>query len=441
MTRILIAGGGYVGLFVALGLEKKLSADGLGRTQDRRDHEITMVAPDSYMTYQPFLPEAASGNIEPRHVVVPLRRALKKTRLVTARVIGLDHPARTATIRPGEGPDQTLAYDHVVLGLGSVSRVLDVPGLADNAVGFTSVEEAIYLRNRVLSRLDIAEAMTDAAAKRKALTFTFVGGGYSGIEALAELEDLARDATRYYRGISPEDMRWVLIEAASTILPEVGDDLAAYALEHLRHRGIDVRLETRLESAVDGHLVLSDGTEFDTDTLVWTTGVIANPVLRTFGFPTDERGRIVVDETLRVPGHPGAWAAGDGARVPDLTTGRPAPPTAQHALREARRLARNLVADLSGTPMKPFKYRNKGGLVSLGRYKGVARILGMRVKGFPAWFLHRTYHVFMLPGINRKFRVLADWTVALFFRRDIVQLGSLQHPRSPFEAAARPRAK
>lgn len=431
MARILIAGGGYVGLYVALGLEKKL----------RGDHEITMVTPDSYMTYQPFLPEAASGSIEPRHVVVPLRRTLKRTRLVTGRVVGLDHPSRTATVRPEEGPDQTLAYDHIVIGLGSVSRVLDVPGLAEQAIGFMSVEEAIYLRNRVLSRLDMAESATDAAAKQKALTFTFVGGGYSGIEALAELEDLARDATRYYGSISPDDMRWVLIEATSTILPEVGNDLAAYATRHLERRGIDVRLETRLVSAVDGHLVLSDGTEYDADTLVWTTGVVANPVLKTFGFPTDERGRIIVDETLRIPGHPGAWAAGDGASIPDVTTGRPAPPTAQHALREARRVAGNLAAEIKGGEPKPFRYSNKGGLVSLGRYKGVAKVLGVKVKGFPAWFLHRTYHVFMLPGINRKFRVLADWTVALFFRRDIVQLGSLQRPRARFKDAIGPKAR
>lgn len=431
MTRVLIAGGGYVGLYAALGLEKKLGDE----------VEITMVTPDSYMTYQPFLPEAASGSIEPRHVVVPLRRALKRTRVVTGRVLSLDHPSRTAAVQPEEGPERNLPYDHVVIGMGSVSRVLDVPGLAEQAVGFTSVEEAIYLRNRVLSRLDVAESATDPGARQKALSFTFVGGGYSGIEAMAELEDLARDATRYYPGIAREDMRWVLVEASHSILPEVGDDLAAYATRHLRGRGVDVRLETRLVSAVGGHVVLSDGTEYDADTLVWTTGVVANPTLKRFGFPTDDRGRIVVDECLRVPGHPGAWAAGDGASIPDVTTGRPAPPTAQHALREARLLATNLAAEIKGGDLKPFRYTNKGGLVSLGRYKGVAKVLGVRVKGFPAWFLHRTYHVFMLPGINRKFRVLADWTVALFFRRDIVQLGSLQRPRSRFRDALGPRHK
>ncbi|MPZ67901.1 MAG: NAD(P)/FAD-dependent oxidoreductase [Actinobacteria bacterium] len=431
MARILIAGGGYVGLYAALGLEKKLGAD----------HDITMVTPHSYMTYQPFLPEAASGSIEPRHVVVPLRLALKRTRVVTGRVLGLDHPSRTAILQPEEGPQRDLSYDHIVIGMGSVSRVLDVPGVAEQAVGFTSIEEAIYLRNRVLSRLDVAESATDPGARQKALTFTFVGGGYSGIEALAELEDLARDATRYYPGITSADMRWVLVEASPSILPEVGDDLAAYATRHLRNRGIDVRLETRLVSAVDGHMVLSDGTEYDAGTLVWTTGVVANPVLKEFGFPTDDRGRIVVDEYLRVTGHPAAWAAGDGASIPDVTTGRPAPPTAQHALREARLLARNLAAEIKGGQAKPFCYTNKGGLVSLGRYKGVAKILDVKVKGFPAWFLHRTYHVFMLPGINRKFRVLADWTIALFFRRDIVQLGSLGRPRSRFRAAAGPKPK
>jgi NADH:quinone reductase (non-electrogenic) len=400
--------------------------------------DITVVAPESFMLYQPLLPEAASGNIEPRHVVVPLRRVLRDTSIVVGKLEGLDHPDRRATVRPLEGDPFDLSYDHVVLGLGAVSRILPVPGLAERGIGFTSVPEAIYLRNRVLERMDAAESAADPALRRRALTFVFVGGGYSGVQGLAELEDLARDAAGEYRTVRREDMRWVLVEATPRILPEIGERLSAYAAERLRRRDIEVRLSTRLESAEGGRIVLSDGEAFEADTLVWTAGVRANPVVDRLGFPTLERGRIDVDEFLRVRGTDGAWAAGDCAAVPDLTTGGICPPTAQHALRQARRIAKNILATLGGRRLRPFRYRQLGTLVSLGTAKGVARVLGLRMRGFPAWFLHRTYHLLLVPTVNRKTRILADWTLALFFRRDAVQLGSLQDPRESFQRAAEP---
>jgi NADH dehydrogenase len=425
--RILIVGGGYVGLYVALGLQRRLRPD---------QADLTLVTPESIMTYQPFLPEAASGNIEPRHVVVPLRTVLKRVRLITGSVDGLDHPRRLATVVPSDGPAYQVSYDAVVIGPGSVSRVLPVPGLAERAVGFKTVAEAIYLRNQVLSRMDAAESTQDSAVRRRALTFLFVGGGYAGVEALAELEDLARDACRYYRSVRREDMRWVLVEAASGILPEIGRGLGEYAAMRLRRRDIEVHLETRLESVEGGRMVLTNGESFDADTLVWTTGVRAHPALLRMGLPVDDRGQLVADEFLRVRGIEGAWTAGDCAAVPDLTTGGICPPTAQHALRQAKRLAANLADTLSGLDPKPFRYRQLGALVSLGRYKGVARVFGVRLRGFPAWFLHRTYHLSRIPTTNRKIRVMIDWTVALFFRRDVVQLGSLQRPREPFSRAA-----
>jgi NADH:ubiquinone reductase (H+-translocating) len=424
-VRILVLGGGYVGLYACLGLERALG----------READITMVSTESFMQYQPFLPEAAGGNIEPRHVVVPLRRTLKRARVIVGHAIGVNHPDRKATIKPAEGDAIEVSYDHIVVGLGSVSRVLPVPGLAEHAIGFKSVSEAIYLRNRVLSRLDLAETTTDPDLRRRALTFLFVGGGYAGVEALAELEDLARAATRYYRNVTRADMRWYLVEAACSILPEIGPKLAAHALRTLQERDIDVRLNTRLESATGGVMKLSDGEAFEAETLVWTTGVKAHPLTGTMGFPLDERSRIVVDRYMRVENIEGAWAAGDCAAVPDLDLGGVNPPTAQHALRQARRLARNLAATVRGERLKEYRYKNKGGLVSLGRYKGVARVMGIQLRGFPAWFLHRTYHVAMIPTINRKVRVLVDWTVALFFKRDIVQLGSLSEPRDPFAQA------
>jgi NADH:ubiquinone reductase (H+-translocating) len=428
VMRILIVGGGYVGMYSALRLERRL--------RGAEDVEIALVNPESFMTYQPFLPEAASGNIEPRHVVIPLRTVLKRTRVITAAVAGIDHEARSATIKPEVGPAYALAYDHLVLAPGSVSRVLPVPGLAGRAVGFKTVAEAIYLRNHVLARMDASESTTDEAARRRALTFLFVGGGYAGVEALAELEDLARDACRYYRMVRREHMRWVLVEAAEGILPEIGRGLGEYALERLRHRDIEVHLGTRLDSAEGGLMRLSNGVEFDADTLVWTTGVRPHPLLGRSGLPLDERGRLVADEFLRVRGVEGVWTAGDCAAVPDLTTGGLSPPTAQHALRQARRLGDNLAGQLRGEAPEAFRYRDMGALVSLGRYKGVARVLRFRVRGFPAWFLHRTYHLTQIPTLNRKVRVMMDWTVALFFRRDVVQLGSLRRPRAQFEQAA-----
>jgi NADH dehydrogenase len=426
-ARVLIVGGGYIGTYAALGLQRRLRA---------REAEVTLVSPESYMTYQSFLPEAAAGNIEPRHVVVSLRRVLRRTRVLTGTVTRIDHTVRRARVRPLEGGAYDLPYDVLILGVGSVSRILPVPGLAEQAVGFKTVEEAIYLRNHILERMDAAESTDEPAVRRRALTFVFVGGGYAGVEALGELEEMVRDACRYYRTVRREEMRWVLVEAADGILPEIGAGLAAYAVERLRRRGIEVRLGTRLDSAEGGLIRLSDGQSFEAQTLVWTTGVRAEPLVEEVGLPVDERGRLGTDEFLRARGVEDVWAAGDCAAVPDLTTGGVCPPTAQHALRQARRLTKNLVASLRGRPLKPFRYRQLGTLVSMGRGQGVARILGLRLRGFPAWFAHRTYHVLRSPTFNRKVRVMSDWTLALFFRRDIVQLGSLQRPRGAMARAA-----
>src|SRR5205823_5605671 len=266
--------------------------------------------------YQPFLPEAASGNIEPRHVAVPLRTVLRGVRVVTGEVTAVEHDRQTAIVTPLEGPPFELEYDHVVLGPGSLSRVLPVPGLREHAVGFKTITEAIYLRNHVLSRMDAAESSDDPDVRRRALTFLFVGGGYAGVEALAELEDLARDACRFYRSVRREDMRWVLVEAADGILPEIGSDLGEYAVQRLQRRDIEVHLRTKLESAEGGRMILSTGESFEADTLVWTTGVRAHPAVARMGFPLDERGRVLADEFLRVRDVLDAWAAGDCASVP-----------------------------------------------------------------------------------------------------------------------------
>lgn len=429
-VRILIVGGGYVGMYTALALQKKLS---------RAAAEIVVVEPQSNMTYQPFLPEAAAGNVEPRHVVVPLRKVLRHCTVITAAVTAIHHADKHVTIQPAEGEPYERAYDLLVVCPGSVSRLLPIPGLAEQGIGFKTIGEAIYLRNHVLSRLDLAASTTDAGRRRKALTFVFVGGGYAGVEAMAELQDMARYAVRYIPSVEASDMRWVLVEAAGRIMPEVSLQLSSYTIDRLREHGIDVRLSTRLESAVGGHIVLSDGDEFDAETLVWTAGVKANPMLRNSDLPLDDAGRVPCHADLTVKGVDGVFAAGDCAAVPDLTKDDPdalCGPSAQHAVRQARTLARNIVATVRGDTRVDYKHAYAGSVASLGLYRGVAEIYGIKLRGPLAWFMHRTYHVSRMPTFNRKVRVVADWTGALLFRREVVALGQLQQPRSEFEQAA-----
>ena len=425
-ARILIVGGGYIGFYTALGLQKRLR---------KGEAEVTLVSPDSFMTYQPFLPEAAAGTLEPRHVVIPLRDVLKRTHVITAAVTSIDHERKVATITPRKDEPYELQYDEIVMGVGSVTRTLPVAGLQDHAIGFKTVAEAIFLRNHVLSCLDVAESTRDTDRKKRALTFVFVGGGYAGVEALAELQDLAAEAVTRYQRVTKDELRWVLVEAGPTILTEMALTAGEYTVELLRKRGMDVYLSTTVESAEGGMVTLSNGESFPADTFVWTAGVKADPLAASLPWAKDGRDRLVTDEYLRVKDVDSAWSAGDCAAVPDVIKGGTCPPTAQHALRQARRLAKNLVAAVRGQELEPFRYRNLGGLASLGRHKGVASIMGVRVRGFPAWFIARTYHLLMIPTVGRKVRIALDWTIALFFRRDVVQLAALQTPRDAFEEA------
>jgi len=427
MSRILIIGGGYIGLYAARHLERRLGPE----------HQLVLVSPENFMTYQPFLPEVASGLIDPRAVVVPLRGSLKRTDLILGEVRRIDHATRLATVRLAGGDEREEPYDVLILGAGSWSRTLPVPGLAEQGVGFRTLAEAIWLRNRVLSQLDAADEMTDPEKRRRALTFVFVGAGFAGIEALGELEDLARHALRLYPTLTRDDMRWVMVEAGPRILPELGGDLAEYAARRLQERGIELRTTTRLESIEDGRIHLSDGEAFEADTLVWTAGVRASPLPSESGFPVDARGRVLVDPTFQIQGLTDAWAAGDVAAVPDVHAKDGfSPPTAQHALRQAKLLAANVATSLRGGRLQPFRYENKGMLCSLGHFKGVANPMGVRIKGFPAWFLHRTYHLLYMPTIGRRVRIAMDWTVGLLFPRDVAQLGSLERPRDAFRRAA-----
>lgn len=438
-ARILVVGGGYVGMYTALRLQKKLK-----REIKRGQVEITVVSPDPYMTYQPFLPEAAAGLISPRHVVVPLRRVLDRCRVVIGEATAIDHGKRTATLstlateEEGTGTEE-LAYDELVLAPGSISRTLPIPGLAEHGVGFKTVEEAIGLRNHVIEQMDIASSTRDPAIRDAALTFVFVGGGYAGVEALAELEDMARYAVRYYHNVDADDLKWILVEASNRVLPEVGEEMGTYTITQLRRRNIQVLLETRLESCVDRVAVLSDGQRFPTRTLVWTAGVKPHPVLAATDLPLDAHGRLKCTPELTIDGATHAWAAGDAAAVPDVTATEPGTttaPNAQHAVRQAKILGDNIAHSLRAEPLRTYAHKYVGSVASLGLHKGVAQVYGRKLKGYPAWFMHRVYHLSRVPTFNRKARVLAEWTLAGLFKREIVSLGSLEHPRAEFELAA-----
>jgi NADH:ubiquinone reductase (H+-translocating) len=429
--RILVVGAGHVGLYAALRLSKKIK---------HGEAEVVVVDPQPHMTYQPFLPEAAAGNISPRHSVVPLRRELKNCRVLSGEVTRIDHARKVATVAPIIGPEREVAYDHIIVAPGSVSRTLPIPGLRENAVGFKTIGEAIFLRNHVLELLDVAATTTDPATRSCALTFVFVGGGYAGIEALAEMEDMARDALRYYPELKASEMHWVLVEATKRILPEVDPDMGAYTVQQLLKRNLDIRLDTRLESCVNGVVKLSDGDSFRADTIVWTAGVKPHPMLDQTDLPRDDRHRVTCLPTLQVVDPEGqvvegAWSAGDCAAVPDLTAELPGTmcsPSAQHAVRQAKTVADNILAVIRGHQPKEYRHKHVGSVASLGLHKGVAQVYGIKLTGRLAWFMHRSYHMSRIPSLNRKIRVTVDWTLALFLKREVVELGELHQPREPF---------
>ena len=405
-----MVGGGFAGAYVA-------------RLLGRRG--ATVVNPDNFMLYTPLLPEAAAGTLEPRHVVVPLRQMCPHAELLLGRVVSRDATARSVVAETLGGTFE-IGYERLVIALGAVPRTFPVPGLAEHGHGFKDVADAIALRNRLLRSLESAAARLDGQEAERDLGFVFVGAGYAGVEALAELHDLAQDAIRRsYPTLRDVPQRWVLVDAAPTILAEIPRKLGAYTHRELERRGIEIRVSTTLASFDEREAILSDGSRIPARTLVWAAGVRASPDLARLGLPLDDRGRVVVDSTLQVVGDSDAWALGDCAAVPNTATpGRFDPPTCQHALRQARRLAKNLV-----DAPEPYGYRMLGQVATLGRYKGIAELPGFRLRGFLGWFVARTYHLYALPTVRRKIRVVTDWTVSLAFRRDIAELSALGHPR------------
>ncbi len=420
----MIAGGGFGGFYAARALERLLPA---------QSARVTLVNEANFLLYTPLLPGAAGATLDPRHVVVPLRSQLRRTDLVIGRVTGADPGRGTLAVKRIDGEPVELAYDQLIVALGSVSRTLPIPGLAEHAIGLKSLSDATALRNQVLTCLDIAESIEDPTRRAEYLGFVFVGAGYAGVEGLAELQDFAAQAIELYPRCRAQGMRWVLVEARERIMQEVPVSLSAFAERELRARGIEVRTNTTLLEVGEREATLSGGETIAARTVVWTAGVKPSPAVAALGLPLDPQGRVVVDRTMRVSdaasggaSKAAVWALGDCAAVPDASrAGAFCPPTAQHAIRQGRLVARNVAATLSGGAPRPFRYRTKGVVAELGRNQAVAITLGIRWRGLPAWFIARTYHLLLMPGFGRRLRLLADWNVALLFGRDASSPGRL----------------
>ncbi len=429
VPRVVVLGGGHVGLTAALRLRSKLRAG---------EAHVTVVDRQPHMTYQPLLAEVAAGSLQPRNIVVPLREALGGCDVRTGHVTSVDTSARRVELELAESRREQLHYDVLIVAAGSISRALPIPGLAEQGLGFQSLREAMYLRNHVLSRLDAAARTTDTDLRGPLLTFVFVGGGYAGVEALAELESMARYATRNYPTLRPQDMRWVLVEVADRIMPEVSAPMGEHTRQRLRDRGVEVKLGTSVETFEQGNLVFSDGDTAEADTIVWTAGVTPHPLVAGLDLTRDDSGRLATTTKLQVRGTHAVFAAGDCAAVPDLTSDDPAAtcgPSAQHAVRQARTLADNVVALLRARQLTDYKHAYAGSVASLGLYQGAAEVYGVKLKGFPAWVLHHAYHVAKVPTAIAKLRVATDWLTQLLFRRQVVSLQGLQDPHREFLVA------
>ncbi len=412
--RIVVLGGGFGGMSAAQTLEKA--------TQRRRDLEVTLVSQSNFLLFTPMLAEVASSALEAQHIAAPIRAACPFTNFIHGDVERIDREQRQVLVHGRRSAEpQAVPYDHLVLAMGSVPNFYGLPGLAEHAITLKTLEDAVGLRHRVLSQLERADHETDAEVRQRLLTFVVAGGGFAGAETIAELFDLVSSVRRYYQHLRPGDARFVLVHSRDRILPELSAELGAYALEKLSARGIEFRLGRRVAAAAEGSVTLDDDTEIACETFVWTAGNQPNPLLGTMDCETSRSGQIVVDATLGVQDRPGLWAVGDGAQIPDLTNeGRPCPPTAQHALRQGKRVALNILATIDGRPLKPFRYRASGSLVGLGHRTAAAEIWGRKFSGLLAWFMWRTIYLSKLPGLERKSRVALDWALDLVFPRDIV---------------------
>jgi NADH dehydrogenase len=430
-TRILILGGGFGGVYTTLHLEKVTGPD----------VQITLVSRDNYFLMTPLLFEAGSGVLEPRHAVNPIRPLITRAKFVEADVKSIDVEARSVSVKLASSSEQeSLPFDHLVLALGGITNLSLVPG-ADTALTFKTLGDAIYLRNQVIRLFEWADVEKDPRRKQAQLTFVVVGAGLVGVELMGELNVFTRNVAKLYKNVDPNQLRFELIESGPQIAPEFDEKLAGYSARVLSKRGVHIRTNTRVSQIYPDRIDLPDGQTIEAQTIVVATGVAPSPLLRSVRLPKDHKGRVQTEATMRVQDATNIWALGDCAAIPDAS-GKPYPPLAQHALREARQLAENIAATIAGGQPRPFIYNNKGTLAALGHFKGAGKVYGISIYGFIAWWVWRTYYVMQMPHWSRRLRIIIDWTVALFFHNDVVQLDSLRGTQlAPTEHAPPPAGK
>jgi NADH dehydrogenase len=411
--RVLILGGGFGGVYAALELEKRLGGD--------QDVQITLVNRENFFLFTPMLHEVAASDLDLTNIVSPVRKLLRSADFFEGDVIGVDLPGKTVTVSHGSDRHvHVTPYDYLVVALGSVTNFFKIPGLETRALTMRSLGDAIHLRNRLIAHLEEADTECACDLRESLLTFVVAGGGFAGVETIAGINDFIRDALPFYPHLSEQMVRMVLVHPGEVILPELGEELGSYAQEKLAARKIEIRTGTRVAGISDDGVTLSDGSVVRSRTLIWTAGTSPHPTLGMLPCMKD-RGRIVVNEYLEVEGFPGVWALGDCAVVPDHRNGKPHPPTAQHALREGKVVAQNIVAAIRDGKKRKFDFAALGQLAAIGRRTGVAKILGFKFSGFTAWFLWRTIYLSKLPRFEKKLRVALDWTLDLFFSKDLVQ--------------------
>lgn len=418
--RVLILGGGFGGLYAALHLENAL--------RRRDDFEVILVNRDNFFLFTPMLHEVAASDLDITNIVSPVRQLLKRVKFFQGDVEAIDLDTKKVTVSHGfEHHTHDLTYDQLVISLGSITNFFNLPGLERKALTVKSLGDAIHLRNRLIQHLEEADTECAAGNREPLLTFVVAGGGFAGVETLAGIHDFVHEALPFYPHIDRKLVRAVLVHPGKVILPELGEELGLYAQKKLSARGIEIRCNTRVTGVTDDGVQLSAGETVRTNTLIWTAGTSPNPILRSLPCKT-ERGRLCVTEHLEVTGYPGVWALGDCALVPDRTTGQFCPPTAQHALREGKIVANNILAELRGGAKKPFVFAGLGQLAAIGRRTGVAKIFGFKFSGFVAWWMWRTIYLAKLPRFEKKLRVAMDWTLDLFFAKDMVQFTTTKAP-------------